>query len=248
MASPSSTSRCASLVCSALSLRGRATQPKDLYPAILLHFILTNGSAVLNDEEIEAVARDHVSKTYPADCEILYREKRLKPGGTYFVANRRTDDPLEVYVGCGGFFVNRESGEIWEFGSGQIVHEGLDYWLQWYAEGWRPGMCRLTVRDVNHPHRFAQLLVEHHLSYRMRELEHNIVWSRVVEYDEALVLRRIDELPCTFMVTADQLRALIPVLQTEGGAVFDYSHVGAPRKYDWHPENNTTDQLGPQYE
>ncbi len=93
---------------------------------------------MLTDEEIESIARAHVRKAYRPDCEILHREKRSAPDGVYFVANRRTDDPSEIYLGIGGFFVSRETGEIWQFGSGQIFREGLDYWLKRYAEGWRP--------------------------------------------------------------------------------------------------------------
>jgi hypothetical protein len=60
---------------------------------------------MLSDDEIESIAQEHVRKNYPADCEILYRERRLEPDGIYFVANRR--DPHDFYVGSGGFFVAR---------------------------------------------------------------------------------------------------------------------------------------------
>lgn len=99
---------------------------------------------MLTDNEIEHIAETHVLKTYPSDCEILRREKRSQPEGVYFEANHPAHDPLEQYVGSGGFFVSRQTGEIWEFGSGQLFNEGLEYWLQFYAEGWRPGTYRFT--------------------------------------------------------------------------------------------------------
>jgi hypothetical protein len=40
-----------------------------------------------------------------------------------------------MYIGDGGFFVTRQTGEIWKFGSGQVSpQEGLDYWLKWYSK------------------------------------------------------------------------------------------------------------------
>jgi hypothetical protein len=205
---------------------------------------------MLTDQEIELVAQAHVSKIYPHDdkVKIVYREKRSNPDGIYFCANRCTDDPLDVYVGSGGFFVTRKSGEIWEFGSGQIVHEGLDYWLEWYAEGWRPGTYRFTVTQVKKRKLFAELLIKNQFSYQIREVECNTVWHRDVDYNEARILRRIRELPCSFRATGEQLKALIPVLKTEDIAIFDFSYIGDPSKYDWRPENNSADQLGPIYE
>jgi hypothetical protein len=205
-------------------------------------------ASMLTDEEIEVVAQDHLKKAYPADCEILHRQKRQEPDGIYFVATRPTDDFLESYIGDGGFFVARFSGEIWHFGSGQIFHEGLEYWLKWYAEGWRPGGYRLTVRETRDPLQFARLMVEHHVSYRVRELDHGVVWDRVAEYDEDLVLRRLTELPCTFLVAAEDLSAMFPTLKGGEIACFDYAPMETHRKYDWRPENNSPEQLGPQYE
>ena len=144
--------------------------------------------------------------------------------------------------------MSRQTGEIWEFGSGQLFNEGLEFWLQFYAEGWRPGTYRLTIRNVMKPGRFARLLVDQHVSYLIREIECNTVWERTAVYDEDLILRRTRNLPCSFPVTAVHLRAIIPDLESEGIAIFEYAHVGNPKKYDWRPENNTEDQLGPQYD
>ena len=198
---------------------------------------------MLSDDEIEAIAQEHVRKNYPADCEILNRERRLEPDGIYFGANRR--DPHDFYVGGGGFFVARMSGEIWKFGSGQIGD--LDYWLKWYGEGWRPGKYRLIVRQLKFPRRLAHLLVEQGVSYYMREVESGIVWTREVAADEEAVLHRLKKLPCTLMVSADLLRAILPMVEAKGLANVEYSHIGEPQ-YDWRPENNTPEQLGPQWD
>src|SRR5262249_20085677 len=100
---------------------------------------------------------------------------------------------------------------------------------------------RLTVQAVKDGARFARLLVAQQVSYLLRELEHGIVWERGVEYDEELILRRLGQLPCTFLVSADQMRALLHSLKEEAIATFDYAHAGTPRQYDWRPENNTPD-------
>ena len=206
---------------------------------------------MFTDEEIESLAEDHVRKTYPADCEILSREKKSDPDGIYFVANRREVDPddwQKMYCGDGGFFVHRASGEIWGFGSGQIVHEGLDYWLKFHAEGWHLGPYRLTVREVADPRRFAQLVVKQHVRYLVRELDSGAVWKTYLDYDQNTVLRRLESLPCSFAMEAKQLRAILPVLLQENVADFDYCRIDAPKKYDWRPENNAPDLLGPQWD
>jgi hypothetical protein len=204
-------------------------------------------ASMFTDEEIESVAQDYLKKTYPADFEILHREKRQEPDGIYFLATERIDDHLRT-TADGGFFVTRASGEIWHFGSGQIFHQGLEYWLKWYAEGWRPVGYRLTVRETRDPLQFARLMVEHRVSYLARELDHGVVWDRLAEYDEDLVLRRLTELPCTFLVHGVVLSAMLPKLNGGAIACFDYAPLETSRYYDWRPENNSPEQLGPQYE
>ncbi len=55
---------------------------------------------MLSDDEIEAITQEHVRKNYPADCEILRRERRLEPDGIYFVANvAKPACPLLRWVG-----------------------------------------------------------------------------------------------------------------------------------------------------
>jgi hypothetical protein len=200
---------------------------------------------VLTDDAIDAIAQEHVRNTYPPDCEILHREVRSDPDGIYFVANRRGDDP---YVGSGGFFVTRVSGEVWTFGSGQIAGEGLDYWLRWHSEGWRVGEYRLTVLEVKSPDSFARLLHQRRVGYRFREVVHGTVWTREVAAHEEEILDRLAALPCTFLVSADDLRAILPVLRRDGLARVEYRYVGTAPGYDWRPENNTPDQLGPQWD
>jgi hypothetical protein len=118
---------------------------------------------MLTDEQIETLAEQHLRKTYPQDCEIVFRQQYRHPAGVYFVANRRCE--RERYLGFGGFFVNRTCGEIWTFGSGNIFHEGLEYWLNFHNEGWRRGLYRLVVKQVLRPQRFAALLLQSQVSY-----------------------------------------------------------------------------------
>jgi hypothetical protein len=122
--------------------------------------------------------------------------------------------------------------------------------LKWYAEGGRHGLYRLTVREVHAPLQFARLLVGHGVWYLLRELEHGVVWDTpFVRYDEELILRRLKELPCSFLVHASQMSAMLPALKAGAIARFDYSPLDAPpKKYDWRPEKNTPEQLGAQFE
>jgi hypothetical protein len=202
---------------------------------------------MLSDEEIEAVAQEYVRRAYPANCSILHRENWLEPTGIYFMANYQ--EPLDQILGDAGFFVSRVSGEVWRFGSEDLGrHRGLENLLKWYAEGWRPGTYRLTVREVNDPFQFARLLVDRHVWYLVRELEHGVVWPRLAEYDEELVLHRLKKLPCTFIVMAEEMSAMLPRLKAGAIACFDYQFGGWTGKFDWRPEKNSPEQLGPQYE
>jgi hypothetical protein len=202
---------------------------------------------MLSDDEIDAIAQKHVRKNHP-DCEILHRERWLEPDGIYFVVNRLDEHGDLYYFESAGFFVARVSGEIWKIGYGQISHEDLEYWLKWYAEGWRPGKYRLIVQELKSPRRFAHLLVEQRVSYYMREVENDIVWTHEVTADEEAVLDRLKKLPCTFMVSADLLRVILPLVEANGLAKVEYDYIGESPKYDWRPENNTPEQLGPQWD
>ena len=103
---------------------------------------------MLTDEEIYRIAQTYVKNNDPPDCEILSKEKINDPFGIYFTANKRTEDLLQIYVGDGGFFVDGVTGEVFSLGSGHLVKEGLDYWLQYYKEGYRIGLYRLIITKV----------------------------------------------------------------------------------------------------
>jgi len=203
---------------------------------------------MLSDTEIEALAKQHLKETYPVDCEILSGRRLSNPDGIYFVANRRSENPHDLYIGDGGFFVSRKSGAIWKFGSGHIVRGGLEDWLRFYDEGWRDGLYRLVVRQVRRPVRLAELFVQSHLSYVVLKLKHGVVRSRSIRYDEKTILQRIQQLPCSFSIRGVELRALIPTLESERVAVVEYSYIENPPTHDWRPEKYTADMLGPQWE
>lgn len=199
---------------------------------------------MLKDYAIDAIALDHVRKTCPR-CEIMVREIYSEPDGIYFFAN--CYGPAE-HIGGGGFFITRASGEIWEFGSYEIVSKGVDYWLQWYAEGWRPGTYRLKILEVASVASLAKLFEQHEVTYQFRELAHGTVWIKSVRANEEEIRNRIATLPCTFLVGADFLREVLPVLAKQELARVEYVYIGEGPKYDWRPENNTPNQLGLQWD
>jgi hypothetical protein len=207
------------------------------------------GCKVLSDDEIDGIAQEHVRNTYPPDCAILHREVRSDPDGIYFVANRRGGDP---YLGPGGFFITRSSGELWTFGSGQLALEGLDYWLKWraelHAEGFQPGTYRLTVLQVTVAAAFARLLEKQGVSYRFREVAHGAVWTRWVTANMEEIAARLATLPCTFLVSHDVVRTILPLLRRDEIARVEYSYIGDPPRHDWRPDNNEPEQLGPQWD
>ncbi len=199
---------------------------------------------MLTDEAIDAIAQEHVRRWNPPGWKILRRDVRSNPDGIYFFASCDGGH----YGGPGGFFVTRASGEVWTFGSGQIHGEGLDYWLNFYADGWRMGTYRLTVLAVESPTAFAQLLRQRRVSYQLREVAHATVWTRTVAAQLGEILDRLKTLPCTFLVSAEDLRAILPILKEDEPARVEYHYVGSRPRYDWRPENNTPDQLGCQWD
>jgi hypothetical protein len=202
---------------------------------------------MLSDSEIDALAEQHIKNTYPRDTIILSREVYAHPDGVYFTVGRRYNarHPLlerhAQYIG--GFFVSRRSGQIWTIGSGHINSQGLQFWLEFYDEGWRDGLYRMVVREVPRPLRLANLLLKSRVSYAVLELEHGVVWNRRVQYDKNTLLRRFKQLPCSFEINGVDLRAIIPALESGRVALIDYSYVGHPIYYDWHPEHYSADQL-----
>jgi hypothetical protein len=50
------------------------------------------------------------------------------------------------------------------------------------------------------------------------------------------------------MVSADLLRAILPLVEAKGFATVEYSDISGGPYYDWRPENNTPEQLGPQWD
>jgi hypothetical protein len=218
-------------------------EPDGMPPADMVADIEAWRKEMLTDDEIDAIAKEHMRNTCAPDSEILHREVRSYPDGIYFIANRRGPDR---YIGSGGFFVTRSSGEVWAFGSGQISNEGLDYWLKWQAQGWRIGTYRLTVLEAPESRMLAQLLHQCGVGYQLRELAQGAVCTRRVAADLEEILDRLATLPCTFLVSADDLRAILPYLRRWDIAQVEYSYIGATPQYDWRPENNTPDMLGRQ--
>ncbi len=199
---------------------------------------------MLKDYAIDAIALDHLRKTCPR-CEILDRKIYSDPDGIYFIANCRGPGQ---HFGDHSFFITRSTGEIWEIRSYQILSNGLDYWLQWYAEGWRPGTYRLKIMEVTSVTVLAKLLEEHGVSYQFRELANGIVWTKWERANEEEIRIRIATLPCTFLVRADFLREVLPMLAKQKLARVEYVYIGQSPEYDWRPENNSTAQLGPQWD
>ena len=78
----------------------------------------------------------------------------------------------------------------------------------------------------------ARLLVDQGVSYYMREVENDIVWTEEVTADEEAVLHRLKKLPCTFIVSAGFLRAILPLVEAKGLATVEYSYISEPPVYE----------------
>jgi hypothetical protein len=182
---------------------------------------------MLTDEEIENIAQAHLRDTYPRNWKIVHREKCSDPDGIYFRArDRRTG---QGYEGDGGYFVVRQSGAIWKLDSAEVVSGGLGYWLKFYAEGWHKGPYRLTIHHVSDPVRFAELCASSVSDIRVRSDEDGV---KVVKCSKQVVLQLLQKLPCSFDLFVIQLRKLIPELEAEALALFEYAYCGDETQND----------------
>ena len=199
---------------------------------------------MLTDRQVETIARGVVTDEYPPGCEILSRIPYSDPPGTFFIANV-PGDVRDQYLCMGGFFVERQAGEVWRLGCQQTCSEGVEFWLKFFGEGWKIAPYRVTLRRVETATKVAELFVRYELSYTVLELAHGAVWQDEVPYSKRTVVRRLRDLPAVFHIQGQALRAMLPELQAL--ATFDYSVVEESAEYSWRPEDYSEDSLGPQW-
>ena len=152
----------------------------------------------------------------------------------------------DTYIGSGGFFVCRSSGEIWQLGSGMIASEGVEYWLEYLAQGWKLGSYRLTIQDTSQPLLLARFLYKLNLEYVVLELEDKIVWQTRKIYTLDVIRDRLSNLPCSFTIDGQKLRGAVPELDRL--AAYVYSPIEGPPQYDWRSEGYSESDLGPQWD
>ncbi len=206
---------------------------------------------MLSNDELEAVARKHLRKNFPSDCEILSRTEHAEPDGVYFYANRRTDDPMERYFCMQGFFVRRSTGHMYQLGQEQTGND-LSHWLGHYAEqddlGLEQGFYRLTVHSVEDKAALVGTLVEFDARYAVLELETGTVWTSWELYDEQTIRRRLKELPAAFLVPTDCVAAVLKEDQARSGN-YSYAFIGEwLPKYSRFAADYEEGALGPQWD
>jgi hypothetical protein len=110
------------------------------------------------------------------------------------------------------------------------------------------GTYLMKLTSVTDPSRFANLLINCKVSYRVRLLRGDTVWEFCAAYEEEVVLQRLRALPCTFLLSSYELVAIGNALLQEGIAAFDYRPKSTFKNYDWRAQNNKAEDLGPQWE
>jgi hypothetical protein len=180
---------------------------------------------MLTDHEIVAIAQAHVAKTYPPECEILWREAMSEPDGVLFVANRPTADPLEWIIGVGPFFVSRLTGEVCPFGSGHCAREGVGYWLHRYHEGWRPGFYLLRIDEIVDQGRLGRLLYRAGVARHDRQAADGSIFTWALDEDRDSFCRHVTD-RARFVLAAEVYDALRNELTDQCVAQRHFAYLG----------------------
>ncbi|WP_437825798.1 hypothetical protein [Sorangium sp. So ce1153] len=141
----------------------------------------------LSDEEICAIAADHVRCQYGLSHFPLPIWTLTVPDGIYF------DVAPKDSFGDGGFFVSRAGGEICQFGSGHQSFRGIKYWLRRFAEGWRPGFYYLALKPQGKRVKLSKLLRRAGVAFRVRMVPGGSMWTWAPLVDGTEFLAKLQE-------------------------------------------------------
>ncbi|HSI35436.1 MAG TPA: YrhB domain-containing protein [Tepidisphaeraceae bacterium] len=143
-------------------------------------------------------ARDVALRTLGPECGLLDEHTRELAAGWYFYGQSlkflATRDWRDLFIGLGGFVVERETGRVFQLGT---AHE-RDEQLRWYEAGYRFRVWDLTVRAVTDRTATVQLLRRLGVTYAVTEFESGRHWRIPRPCPPELLDQLLHDLPLAF--------------------------------------------------
>lgn len=146
---------------------------------------------MISFEEAESIAK----KRIPSDHSIVQMIE--KPYGWYFYSQNneyiKTKNHRYLEVGSGGYIVEKEKGEVVQFGSAYAVEKNFEIYEK--------GLCGrndLVILKVRNLHETVRLLHKLQMSYIAPKIENGVEWRIPKPYNEKEIKQKISILPCVF--------------------------------------------------
>jgi hypothetical protein len=174
----------------------------DSTSTVVCHFIAYSESLfpsliatrMITFEEAKQIALNKIGP----DCALYEHGIIEKPYGwyfyyqskAYFVSGNRKD----MFVGSGGFIVERGDGRVFEFGSAYSLERNFAA----YEAGFKFHSYDLTIISVSDRKQTVSLLHKLDMIYVIPEYEHGVVWKIPQKFTKSQIRSLISSLPHTF--------------------------------------------------
>lgn len=134
----------------------------------------------------------------PSDCALFLEETIEKSYGWYFCFQSKeyieTGNISEMLLGNGGFLVEKENGNVIEFGSAYSPEKNFEI----YEKGFLIEKLDLVITKVFDLRESVRLLHRLHLTYFEPEFAAVATWKTPKIYNEKQIKDAVSKLPCVF--------------------------------------------------
>jgi hypothetical protein len=145
-------------------------------------------------EEAIQIAHDKIGP----DCALIDNATMEKPYGWYFCyqskAYIQSGDDRYALFGSGGLIVERNDGDVFEFGSAYP----LERYLAAYEAGFKFDTYDLTILSIRDIQQTVRLLLSLKMQYVVPEEESETVWRIPQKFTEDQIRSALASLPHTF--------------------------------------------------
>ena len=145
-------------------------------------------------EEAKQIALDRIGP----DCALIDDATMEKSYGWYFCyqskAYVQSGDFRDMLIGSGGFIVEREDGDVFEFGSAYPLERNLAA----YEAGFKYDTYDLTILSVSDIQQTVRLLLSLNMTYVVPEEAYGTMWRIPQGYTEVQIRSALASLPHTF--------------------------------------------------
>ena len=152
---------------------------------------------MLTYTEAREKAVSHI-EAMKADLQILDELTVEKPFGWYFMAQTRafikSRDWREMFIGFGGFIVDRMDGHLLTL----LTHASIEEQFRWYELGYRFHVWDLTITVVRNMPQAVSTLLEARPTYVVPEVTGHWTWRIPQPFSADQLWARLQVLPCKF--------------------------------------------------